>query len=234
MSIKTNILIIDDEVQIRKLLEITLNTNDYHTLLAASGKEGITSAIMHPPDLIILDLGLPDEDGQIVLQKLREWYLGAIIILSVRNSEEDIIKALDNGANDYLNKPFRTGELLARIRTALRQTQRSPQPQKLEFDNLTIDLTSRSVTLDNKPVKLTTTEYSLLILLAKNDGKVLTHQYILRQIWGPGYVEQSQYLRVFVGQLRKKIEPNHINPRFILTESGIGYRFCTIKEDISF
>jgi len=227
MSSKMNILIIDDEVQIRKLLEITLNNNDYHTLEASTAKEGISTAVVHPPDLIILDLGLPDEDGQIVLKKLREWYLGAIIILSVRSLEEDIIKALDSGANDYLTKPFRTGELLARIRTALRQTQLSPTVQKLDFDNLSIDLTSRTVTLDNEPLKLTATEYSLLTLLAKNDGKVLTHQYILKQIWGPGYTLQSQYLRVFVGQLRKKIEPNPNNPKFILTESGIGYRFCT-------
>jgi len=227
MESKMSILVIDDEVQIRKLLEITLNSNDYHTLLASTAREGITTAVVHPPDLIVLDLGLPDEDGQVVLRKLREWYLGAIIILSVRSSEEDIVKALDNGANDYLTKPFRTGELLARIRTALRQTQNAPQIQKLEFDNLVIDLTSRIVTLDNEPVKLTATEYSLLVLLAKNDGKVLTHSYILRNIWGPGYTLQSQYLRVFVGQLRKKIEPNSNIPKFILTESGIGYRFCT-------
>lgn len=231
MESKMSILIIDDEVQIRKLLEITLNSKDYHTILAATAREGITMAVVHPPDLIILDLGLPDEDGQVVLQKLREWYLGAIIILSVRSSEEDIVKALDSGANDYLTKPFRTGELLARIRTALRQTQNTPQIQKLEFDNLLIDLTTRIVTLDNEPIKLTATEYSLLTLLAKNDGKVLTHSYILRNIWGPGYTLQSQYLRVFVGQLRKKIEPNPNNPKFIITESGIGYRFCTKKDE---
>ncbi|MDD4967936.1 MAG: response regulator transcription factor [Paludibacter sp.] len=231
MNSKMNILIIDDEAQIRKLLEITLNSNDYHTLSASTAREGITMAVVHPPDLIVLDLGLPDEDGQVVLSKLREWYLGAIIILSVRSSEEDIVKALDSGANDYLTKPFRTGELLARIRTALRQTQNVATVQKLEFDNLAIDLTTRIVTVDNQPVKLTATEYSLLTLLAKNDGKVLTHQYILRGIWGPGYTEQSQYLRVFVGQLRKKIEPNPNNPKFILTESGIGYRFCTKQEE---
>ena len=226
MDQKLNILIIDDEVQIRKLLEITLNSNDYHTLSAATAREGITMAVNHPPELIILDLGLPDEDGQQVLSKLRDWYLGAIIILSVRSSEEEIIKALDKGANDFLTKPFRTGELLARIRTALRLTQNSTPVQKLEFDNLVIDLTTRTVLIDNEPLKLTATEYSLLTLLAKNDGRVLTHQYILHTIWGPGYTLQSQYLRVFVGQLRKKIEPNPNNPRFIITESGIGYRFC--------
>lgn len=231
MSTKMNILIIDDEIQIRKLLEITLKSNDYNTMLAATAKEGTMMSVIHPPDLIILDLGLPDEDGQVVLRKLREWYLGAIIILSVRSSEEEIVKALDNGANDYLTKPFRTGELLARIRTALRQTQNISIIQKLEFENLVIDLTSRTVILDNEPLKLTATEYSLLTLLAKNDGKVLTHQYILKNIWGPGYTQQSQYLRVFVGQLRKKIEPNPNNPKFILTESGIGYRFCPKMEE---
>lgn len=231
MEPKLNILIIDDEVQIRKLLEITLTSSDYHVLSAATAHEGITTAVVHPPDLILLDLGLPDDDGQQVLLKLREWYLGAIIILSVRSSEEDIIKALDNGANDYLTKPFRSGELLARIRTAIRLTQNLPQVQKLEFDNLVIDLTNRTVTLDNEPLKLTATEYSLLTLLAKNDGRVLTHQFILRNIWGPGYSLQSQYLRVFVGQLRKKIEPNPNNPKFIFTESGIGYRFCPKSEE---
>jgi two-component system, OmpR family, KDP operon response regulator KdpE len=228
---KINILVIDDEVQIRKLLEITLSSNDYHPLLASTCKEGLSMAAMHPPDLILLDLGLPDDDGQNLLPLLREWYNGAIIILSVRNSEEEIIKALDNGANDYLTKPFRTGELLARIRTALRQNQNITEVLKLEFDNLSIDLTNRNVTLDNVPVKLTSTEYSLLILLAKNDGKVLTHQFILKQIWGPGYIEQAQYLRVFIGQLRKKIESNPNTPKFIITESGIGYRFCPKYEN---
>jgi two-component system KDP operon response regulator KdpE len=223
---KQNILVIDDEIQIRKLLEITLSSNDFNPILASNGKEGVALAALYHPDLIILDLGLPDEDGQNVLVKFREWYHKGIIILSVRNSEEEIIKALDNGANDYLTKPFRTGELLARIRTALRQSQGIPQIPILEFDNLSIDLTNRTVKLNNEQIKLTSTEYSLLTLLAKNDGKVLTHQFILKQIWGPGYIEQTQYLRVFIGQLRKKIEQNPNNPKFILTESGIGYRFC--------
>ena len=231
MSNKTTILIIDDEAQIRKLLEITLETNDFHTLSATTGKEGKAMAVMHPPDLIILDLGLPDLDGQDVLKKLREWYLGAIIILSVRSSEEDIVMALDNGANDYLTKPFRTGELLARIRTSLRQTQNTTQVQILEFGDLWIDLTARVVKVKNEVVKLTATEYTLLTLLAKNEGKVLTHQYILKQIWGPGYVEQSQYLRVFIGQLRKKIEQNANHPLYLMTESGIGYRFCPKMEE---
>ena len=223
---KQNILVIDDEVQILKLLEITLSSNNFHPILASTAKEGLSMAAMYHPDLIMLDLGLPDIDGQNLLIQLREWYTGGILILSVRNSEEEIIKALDNGANDYLTKPFRTGELLARIRTTLRQSQGILQIPILEFENLSIDLTNRTVKLNNENIKLTSTEYSLLILLAKNDGKVLTHQFILKQIWGPGYIEQSQYLRVFIGQLRKKIELNPNNPKIILTESGIGYRFC--------
>lgn len=225
-----SVLVIDDEIQIRKLLEIILNSNGYHAILASHAKEGIIMAVMHPPELIILDLGLPDEDGQSVLVKLREWYLGAVIILSVRSGEDEIIKALDHGANDYLTKPFRTGELLARMRTAIRQTQNTNLVQLLEFDNLLIDLTARSVTLGGESVKLTATEYSLLVLLAKNEGRVLTHQYILNQIWGSFYSENSQYLRVYIGQLRKKIELNPNSPKFITTESGIGYRFCAKNE----
>lgn len=230
MNNKATILIIDDEIQIKKLLELTMETNGFHPISAATGKEGISLAVMHPPDLIILDLGLPDIDGQSVLKKLREWYLGSIIILSVRSSEEDIIQALDNGANDYLTKPFRTGELLARIRAVLRHHQNSNSQQILDFENLSIDLTTRLVKVKGEIVKLTATEYSLLTLLAKNDGKVLTHQYILKTIWGPGYVEQSQYLRVFIGQLRKKIEENQNQPKLIQTESGIGYRFADKME----
>lgn len=225
MITKPTILIIDDEIQIRKLLEITLQSTDFNVVEAASAKEGIIAAGSHPPQLIILDLGLPDGDGQDVLIKLREWFTGPIIILSVRNSEDDIIKALDNGANDYLSKPFRTGELLARIRVALRQFEIKDQNQILRFDNLVINLVERSVILNEKHLKLTSTEYSLLILLAKNEGKVLTHNYILKQVWGPSYIEQSQYLRVFIGQIRKKIEIEPNNPKFIITESGIGYRF---------
>lgn len=231
MKVKTNILVIDDEIQIRKLLEITLASYDCNPILTPNAKEGITTAVMHPPDLIILDLGLPDDDGQNVLLKLREWYLGPIIILSARNNEDEIIKALDNGANDFLTKPFRTGELLARIRTAIRQNQNTNQVQILDFETLKIDLTSHIVTLKNEQIKLTATEYSLLTLLAKNEGKVLTHQFILREIWGLHYVDQSQYLRVFIGQLRKKIEPNPNNPYFIHTESGIGYRFYVKTDD---
>ena len=227
MTSENAILIIDDEVQIRRLLEITLGSNGYKVKEAVNGKEGIIAAATYNPSVILLDLGLPDMDGQEVLLKLREWYLNPIIILSVRNSEEDIIKALDNGANDYLTKPFRSGELLARIRSAFRFLQRDANASALlSFHNLTIDIPNHIVKKKDDLIKLTSTEFSLLSLLAKNSGKVLTHQYLLREIWGFGYINQTQYLRVFITQLRKKIEEDHNNPQLIITESGIGYRFA--------
>jgi two-component system KDP operon response regulator KdpE len=221
------ILIIDDEVQIRRLLEITLGVDGYKICEAATGKEGIIAAATHNPGLILLDLGLPDEDGQIVLKKLREWYENPIIILSVRNTEDDIIKALDSGANDYLNKPFRTGELLARIRTAIRSKQQAADPDSvLTFQDLSIDHVNHIAKKEGKILKLTSTEFSLLALMAKNSGKVLTHQFLLKEVWGHGYIGQTQYLRVFISQLRKKIEEDPSKPKFIITEPAIGYRFC--------
>ena len=222
---KAEILIIDDEPQIRKLLEITLQTNQYAVKQASSAKDGLIMAANHPPDLILLDLGLPDENGHIVLQKLRKWYTNPVVILSVEKSEEDIIRALDNGANDYLSKPFRTGELLARIRSALRASNTEEGDTVLHFHDLQIDLYARTVKKNNELLKLTATEFHLLSILVRNEGKVLTHQYLLRAIWGPGYINQSQYLRVFIGQLRKKIEDDANRPEYILTESGVGYRF---------
>jgi two-component system KDP operon response regulator KdpE len=225
MNLSETILIIDDEVQIRRLLEITLSSNGYNISEAATGKEGLIAAATHHPTLVILDLGLPDIDGIEILKKLREWYLKPIIILTVRNSEEDIIHALDNGANDYLTKPFRTGELLARIRVAIRQTQNIPDKPILEFGSLSIDLANHIVRKNNELLKLTSTEFSLLALLAKNEGRVLTHQYILNEVWGMGYIKQTQYLRVFVAQLRKKVEDDPAKPKLLNTVSGIGYRF---------
>jgi len=222
---KAEILIIDDEPQIRKMLEITLQTNGYLSKSAVSAKEGLIMAANHPPELILLDLGLPDESGHIVLQKLRQWYTNPVIILSVQKNEEDIIKALDNGANDYLSKPFRAGELLARIRSALRDSLTEDGDTTLNFNDLQIDLSTRTVKKNNQLIKLTSTEYNLLAILIKNEGKVLTHQYLLRAIWGPGFINQSQYLRVFIAQIRKKIETDANRPEYLLTESGVGYRF---------
>ena len=224
---KAEILIIDDEPQIRKMLEITLQTNGYLSKSAVSAKEGLIMAANHPPELILLDLGLPDENGHVVLQKLRLWYTNPVIILSVQKNEVDIIKALDNGANDYLSKPFRTGELLARIRSALRDSISEEGDTTLNFQDLQIDLSARIVKKNNQLVKLTSTEYNLLAILIKNEGKVLTHQYLLRAIWGPGFINQSQYLRVFIAQVRKKIENDPNRPEYLLTESGVGYRFMS-------
>jgi two-component system KDP operon response regulator KdpE len=225
MNLPETILIIDDEVQIRRLLEIALASKGYKISEAATGKDGLIAAATHNPSLIILDLGLPDLDGVKILSKLREWYQKPIIILSARNSEEDIIHTLDNGANDYLTKPFRTGELLARIRVALRQSQGSEENSNLAFGSLTIDLANHIARKKGEILKLTSTEFSLLAMLAKNSGRVLTHQNILKEIWGFGYIGQTQYLRVFVAQLRKKIEDDPAKPQLLITESGIGYRF---------
>lgn len=219
------ILVIDDEAQIRRLLDITLSASGYKIIEAATGREGLALAATGQVSLIILDLGLPDTDGIEILKKLREWYEKPIIILSVRNSEEDIVQALDNGANDYLTKPFRAGELLARIRVSIRQNQGIKDHSVLEFGPLSIDIANHIVRKNMEIIKLTSTEFSLLALLAKNEGRVLTHQYILKEVWGMGYIEQSQYLRVFIAQLRKKIEVDPASPKLINTESGIGYRF---------
>ncbi|MFO7756562.1 MAG: response regulator [Bacteroidales bacterium] len=225
MAENEHILIIDDELQIRRLLEITLTANGYKVIQSSNGKDGLVDAAAHNPALIILDLGLPDSDGQNVLKKLREWFFKPVIVLSVRKSEDDIIEALDNGANDYLTKPFRTGELLARIRAAIRTGNKKEDAAVLQFDTLTIDVVSHVVRKNNEIVKLTATEFSLLYLLARNSGRVLTHQFILKEVWGYSYLEQTQYLRVFIAQLRKKIEDNPAKPVLLITESGIGYRF---------
>jgi two-component system, OmpR family, KDP operon response regulator KdpE len=225
MNENETILIIDDELQIRRLLEITLSANGYKIIHSANGKDGLVDAATFHPSIIILDLGLPDIDGHEILKKLREWYSKPIIILSVRDSEKDIIEALDNGANDYLTKPFRSGELLARIRAALRSANEKSDSNTLEIGSLSIDMVNHSAKKNDEILKLTSTEFSLLSLLAKNQGRVLTHHYILKEIWGFGYQEQTQYLRVFIAQLRKKTEDNPSKPKIIITVSGIGYRF---------
>jgi len=222
---KDEILIIDDEPQIRKLLEINLSNNGYKVMEAENGKQGLQMAASHPPDLILLDIGLPDKSGQELLKELRNWYKQPIIILSVINKEEEIVQALDNGASDYVSKPFRTNELMARIRACLHRYKLEDNDPVLYFDSLTIDFVARTVKKQDEIVKLTATEYKLLALFARNEGRVLTHQFILKEIWGLGYQSDTQYLRVFVGTLRKKIEDNPNKPLHIITESGVGYRF---------
>ena len=222
---KAEILIIDDEPQIRKLLQINLESNDYKVIQASTGKEGLILSANHPPDLILLDIGLPDKSGHEILKELREWYNSPIIILSVQDNETDIVSALDNGATDYLTKPFRTSELLARIRSAIRRSQNTENNSNIICGDIEIDLISRTVKRKGETVKLTSTEYNLLALFAKNEGKVLTHQFILKEIWGYSYQTETQYLRVFVGTLRKKLEEDPNSPKHILTESGVGYRF---------
>jgi two-component system KDP operon response regulator KdpE len=222
---KAEILIIDDEPQIRKLLEINLESSGYKVIQAATGKEGMILAANHPPELILLDIGLPDISGHEALTELRIWFQKPIIILSVLNSETDIVNALDAGATDYLTKPFRSGELLARIRSALRKNTATENSGLITITNLQIDLISRTVKVNDEGIKLTATEYNLIVLFAKNEGRVLTHQFILKEIWGVGYQTETQYLRVFVGTLRKKIESSPDQPKHIITENGVGYRF---------
>lgn len=222
---KAEVLVIDDEPQIRKLLEITLESNDFIVRTAENAKLGIQLAASHPPELILLDIGLPDKSGHEVLKELRLWYNKAIIILSVINHENDIVTALDNGATDYLTKPFRSAELMARIRSAIRRNQSSVNCSTSTCGDLKIDFSARLVTKNEVVVKLTNTEFNLLALFFQNEGRVLTHTFILKEIWGVGYQTETQYLRVFIGTLRKKIEDNHHSPKHLLTESGVGYRF---------
>lgn len=220
------ILVIDDETQMRRLVQLTLQTRDYRVLLAVNGEEGILKARTERPDLIILDLGLPDLDGIEVLRDIRSWSSVPLLVLSVRNSEEMIVACLDAGADDYLSKPFRSGELVARVRTALRHRPTVQASPHVALGNIFVDLDSRLVRKDEHAIKLTAIEFSLFSLLVRNAGRVLTHKYILEQVWGPDFVDETQYTRVYIGQLRKKIEDDPSNPRLILTESRIGYRLA--------
>jgi len=226
MNNKPVVLVIDDEIQIRRMLDLTLDSNGYRVLLAENGQEGLRLASTERPDLIILDLGLPDADGVEILKKLREWTSLPVLVLSVRSSEQDTVSCLDAGADDYLVKPFRPKELLARVKTALRHRPSVHGEAVYTVGTLTVDLASRIVKKSGEIIKLTALEYSLLALFARNAGRVLTHRYILEQIWGPSYAEETQYTRVYVGQLRKKIEDDHTKPKILLTESGIGYRLA--------
>ena len=219
------VLVVEDEPQIRRLLQITLESNGFRVTQAATGEEGLLRAGTDRPEAVVLDLGLPDTDGTEVLRKIRRQSTVPVLILSVRNTEQDIISCLDAGADDYLIKPFRQGELVARIRSAMRHRPSVQEKGIIEAGPVSIDIDARVVRRKGETVRLTGTEFSLLALFVRNAGKVLTHRYILEQVWGPTYVDETQYLRVYVGQLRKKLEEDPSNPALILTESGIGYRF---------
>ncbi|MGZ4974968.1 MAG: response regulator [Limisphaerales bacterium] len=230
MSSTTNkqiVLIIDDEVQIRRLLRVTLEGHDFRVCEAATGRDGLIEAAQCRPDVVLLDLGLPDMDGVTVIKRLREWSKVPVVVLSVRDRDEDKITALDHGADDYVTKPFSTGELLARVRVALRHAQPTENLAVFRTGDLQVDLSSRVVTRKGKEVKLTATEYSLLRLFVQHAGKVLTHQQILREVWGPNYVDQTHYLRVYMGHLREKLESDPAQPEMFITEPGVGYRLVT-------
>ena len=224
LAAKPTALVIDDEVQIRRLLRVNLEADGYRVLEAASGQEGITQAAQWRPDVVLLDLGLPDLDGVAVLKRLREWSRVPVVVLSVRDREEDKVAALDNGADDYVTKPFSTAELLARLRASRRHAQPGKELSYYRNGSLEVDLASRLVKLRGEEVRLTATEYSLLRLFILHAGKVLTHRHLLREVWGPNSVEQTHYLRVYIAHLREKLEAEPAQPRLILTEPGVGYR----------
>jgi two-component system KDP operon response regulator KdpE len=225
------VLVVDDEPQIRRLLRVSLAAQGYRIVEAGSGDQALTRVAAEQPDLVILDLGLPDMDGQEVVRRLREWTKVPIIVLSVRDRENDKVRAFDQGADDYVTKPFGMSELMARIRAALRhRLQAETRDPVFRAGILVVDLARRVVTVAGREVKLTPKQYDLLRVLVAHAGKVLTHQQLLRQVWGPGYSEESQYLRVYIGQLRQKIEPDPARPSYILTEPGVGYRLRDADE----
>jgi two-component system, OmpR family, KDP operon response regulator KdpE len=224
----TSVLVIDDEIQIRRLLRVGLEKQGFDVHAAATGEEGLQMLLGRKPDVVLLDLGLPDLDGAEVLARIRSWSSVPVIVLSVRNAEEDIVALLDGRADDYLVKPFNTGELVARMRVALRH--RSPQEAEEVFvsGRLSVDLGNRVVAVDGQPVKLTPTEYGLVRLFVQHAGRILTHKQILREVWGPNADEETNYLRVFITGLRKKLEANPQMPELIVTEPGVGYRLRVV------
>lgn len=221
-----SVMVIDDEPQIQRLLTIMLESQGYRVTAAATGKEGLAAGAQRRHDLIILDLGLPDLSGISVLKQIREWTQTPVIILTVQDAEAEKIEALDSGADDYVTKPFNSGELLARLRAALRRADKGKSEEPvLNFGNLTINLAARRVTRNGETVRLTATEYALLKLFVQHAGKVLTHRHLLREVWGPDQENETQYLRVYVQRLREKLEADPESPVFFLTEPGVGYRF---------
>jgi two-component system, OmpR family, KDP operon response regulator KdpE len=221
------ILVVDDEAPIRKFLRVSLAAHDYQVFEAENGRAALAGVVAHRPDLIILDLGLPDVDGIAVTRQLREWTKIPIIILSVREHEQDKIAALDAGADDYLTKPFSIGELLARIRVVMRRLAPANESPVFTTGELAVDLTRRIVTVAGQETQLTPTEYDLLRVLVTNAGKVITHHQLLRAVWGLGYEPETHILRVNISNLRRKIESDPARPRYLLTEPGVGYRLHT-------
>jgi two-component system KDP operon response regulator KdpE len=217
-------LVIDDEPQMRRLLRVTLEANGYRVFDAATGKDGVAQAAQRRPDVVLLDLGMPDLEGAEVLKRLREWSRVPVVILSVRDREDDKVAALDAGADDYVTKPFNSAELLARLRAALRHAQPQGADAIFRSGNLEMDLSKRVVLKNGAEVKLTPIEYSLLRVLVTHAGKVLTHRHLLTEVWGPKAVEQTHYLRIHIAHLREKIEDNPSKPELIITESAVGYR----------
>jgi two-component system, OmpR family, KDP operon response regulator KdpE len=225
---KAKILIVDDESAIRRFLRISLESEGYDVIDTDSGKGAIAMAATHLPELVILDLGLPDLDGTQVLTQLRQWSSVPVIILTVRDAEHEKVKLLDAGADDYLTKPFSVPELLARVRVALRHNIPADGTAIIKNGFLEIDLGEHRVTCHGKPIRLTVLEFNLLVLLARHVGKLVTQHQLLKEVWGPGSVEHSQYLRIYIGQLRKKLEPHPERPILLLTEPGIGYRMAIL------
>lgn len=221
------VLVIDDEPQIRKLLKVSLNAYGYTLAEADTGQDGINRTAIFKPDLIIVDLGLPDIDGKDVVRQIRDWSHVPIIILTARDQEKEKIEALDAGADDYVTKPFGMGELLARIRVCLRRSAESDDEPVLTCGGLKVDLVLRRVTVDDREIKLTPTEYEIIKVMAQHAGRVLTHKQLLKAVWGNSYNEDTHYIRVYIGQLRRKIEVDPAQPCYIITESGVGYRLMS-------
>ena len=230
MSDKATAIVVDDEGQIRKLLRVVLEESGYHVVEAETGKSGLVEIAARQPDVVLLDLGLPDMDGVAVLKRLREWSHVPVLILSVRETAEQKVAALDAGADDYVTKPFDATELLARLRAIQRRAPEGDENAYFQTGHLAIDFSGRIVTVNGREVKLTATEYGLLRVLALNAGKVVTHSHLLREVWGPNATEQSQYLRVYMNHLRKKIELPRSKQKLLKTESGIGYRLVPSDE----
>jgi two-component system, OmpR family, KDP operon response regulator KdpE len=224
---RPSVLLIEDEPQIRRFLRTVLPTEGFDLHEAESGRQGLVEIGVRRPDVVILDLGLPDMNGVDVVRELRGWSQVPVIVLSARSDERDKIAALDAGADDYVTKPFAMGELLARLRVALRHAERTPEgSDRFESDNLSVDLGARRVTVSGRDVHLTPIEYRLLTTLVKHAGRVLTHRQLLKEVWGPSHVEHAHYLRIYVAQLRRKIEDDPTRPRHLLTEAGVGYRLA--------